>query len=583
MPKTNNVARDIATIVGLVPGPRRRQLALLIGLMLLGALADSFTLGAIVPFVSIMSNPAAFAREGLGGVLGTHLSSMPIETQRLLLTGVFIAALIVAGVLRSAVTWASGRFAMLVGHDLGNQVFRNIVRQDYKFHLNDTSANLLAVIQKVQVFPPNVLVPITQATAALITSTFIVIALLIINPAIALSAILSFLFLYMIIAFAFSPIQRKNSFEIAALQPEKARLVQESVGGARDIIVNDLGQFYETKFDLVERTLRLRMADNLFMGQAPRYFVETALLVLMSIVVFVAARHSGDITPLIGTAAAFALGLQRMLPNLQLVYRGWAQISSNAGSTRDIVTYVNLAPPASASLPIREISFGDAIRLDDLSFRYSEGAKLVLSDISIDIGRGQFIGITGKTGSGKSTLVDIIMGLHLPTGGRILIDNEALSDDTLTSWRRNIAHVAQSVFLVEGSVRENIALGVAREEIDEALLQEVVKLAALDTVIPELGDGLDTAVGERGARLSGGQRQRIGIARALYLNREVLVLDEATSALDEQTQTRVMENIRSLRASMTIIAIAHRLETLRSCDRIIRLDKGRIMPDPAAH
>ncbi len=576
MLKNNALFRDIKTITSLIPRPRRRQFMLLVCLMVMGALADTFTLGAIVPFISIMSDPAAFTSSEIGGYVAPLVAGMTLETQMLLLTGIFITTLLVAGLLRAVITWSSGRFAMRVGQDLGNKVYSNIVRQDYSFHLNTSSSKLLAAVQKIQVFPQNVLVPATQAITSLVTSLFIITALLIINLTMALSALAAVVILYGLVVAVFNPIQRRNSFFIARIQPEKARLVQEGVGGARDIIINDLSGFYERLFDKVEHGLRSRFATNLFLAQVPRYFVETTMLVLVAVVVYLAAANTGDISSLMATAAAFALGLQRILPSMQMVYRGWAQISSNAGSMEIMVKYLELEPPPVSTGADAAISFERDIRLSAMDFSYSEDAKPVLKGLNLTIARGEFIGLTGRTGSGKSTLVDIIMGLHLPTGGEMLIDGVALSQVTLADWRRRIAHVPQAVFLVEGSIRENIALGVNPQDVDEALLAKVVELAELEPVVAALDAGLETTVGERGARLSGGQRQRIGIARALYLSREILVLDEATSALDEATQTRVMANIRSSRAGMTVVAIAHRLETLTACDRIIRLDRGKI-------
>lgn len=567
--------QDLLAVFRRLPGRRRKQFGALLCLMLLGALAEFVALGAIIPFMSVMADPVAFLDEQQSGWVPALLGEADADSARLILTVCFLAIVLVAGAVRLLILWATGRFSLMVGYDLSMIAYRNLVEQDYAFHLKDSSAELVGAMQKIGTFSRAVLTPVMQALTALVTVVFIIAALLVINIKVALLTFGLILGLYLLLLAVFQPVQRRNSVIIAAAQSDKVRLVQEAFGGIRDIIVNGLQGAYIRQFRGVEYGLRVRQAQNMLMSNAPRLMVETTLLVAAATALYFLSTGLNDLAEILPTAVAFAVGLQRILPYMQVIYRGRAQIAGNAASTADVRGYVDIVlPPKSDGTAV---SFEVAITLENVCFRYGAEGNYALQDITLSIPKGSFIGITGQSGSGKSTLIDVIMGLHLTDCGALRVDGEVIAHPALRGWRAHIAHVSQAVFLIEGSVRENIALGVDRADIDDARLQEAIRLSELTDVIGQLDIGLDTRVGERGARLSGGQRQRIGIARALYLNRDVMVLDEATSALDNATQEKVMANIRSMRRDMTIISITHRLDTLAGCDQIFELNQGRLV------
>ena len=576
----NTQFRDLLAVLRRLPSRRRKQFFLILGLMLLGALAEFVALGAVVPFMSVMADPAAFLARQQAGWRLDIVGEVDADRARVILTIGFLVVVVLAGGMRVLVSWITVRFSMLVGYDLSITVYRNLVREDYAFHLNRSSAELIGAMQKINIFAQGVLTPVMQALTAVVTVTFIIAALLIINVTVAVTTFGLILMLYLTLQFFFQPIQRRNSVTIAAAQSEKVRLVQEGFGGIRDIIVNGLHAFYINQFGTVEHALRGRQAENMFLSNAPKVIVETCLLVLAAAALYVLSGDLNNLTAILPTAVAFALGLQRMLPYMQLIYRGRAQITGNAAATSDVLGYLDMTRPLAVSKARGQpVDFRRAIELYKVSFRYGAEGAYALEDITLSIPKGSFVGITGKSGSGKSTLVDIIMGLQTPETGTLRVDDLVIDQTALPSWRSHIAHVSQSVFLIEGSIRENIALGVPTAEVDEARLQDVIRLSELTHVVAQLNEGVHTTVGERGARLSGGQRQRIGIARALYLNRDVLVLDEATSALDSDTQDKVMANIRALERGVTIISVTHRLNTLTGCDMILEFDKGRVKSD----
>jgi len=288
-------------------------------------------------------------------------------------------------------------------------------------------------------------------------------------------------------------------------------------------------------------------------------------------------RGSGTaVLPLLG---ALALGSQRLLPALQQVYGGWAVLKGYNASMAAVLALLDQPMPEQISvgtpLPLRQ-----SLRLEAVGFRYAPELPTVLQGLTLEIRKGERIGLIGETGSGKSTTVDLFMGLLKPTQGQVLVDGQNLHDpqrpELLSAWRASIAHVPQSIYLADSSIAENIAFGVPREQIDHERVHLAAAQAQIAGFIEASPQGYDTFVGERGIRLSGGQRQRIGIARALYKQASVLVFDEATSALDNDTERAVMEAVDGLSRELTLVMIAHRLSTVANCDRVIELQAGRI-------
>ena len=289
---------------------------------------------------------------------------------------------------------------------------------------------------------------------------------------------------------------------------------------------------------------------------------------------FVLQRDSSiGIIPLLG---ALAVASQRLLPALQQIYRGWTLLKGNSAAIQGVLEMLNL--PMVPRVSTQPLQLNQSIVFADVCFKYNNNASEILNDINFEIKVGERVGIIGVTGSGKSTIVDILMGLLVPTSGSVLIDGLDLNDprhpERVESWRSSIAHVPQSIFLSDSSIAENIAFGVPTDEIDWSRLRRAAYQAKLTDLIDLKPEEFNSFVGERGVRLSGGQRQRIGIARALYKNAQVLVLDEATSALDSFTESEVMDALQGLGGEITIIMIAHRITTLERCDQVLRVGDG---------
>jgi ATP-binding cassette, subfamily B, bacterial PglK len=371
------------------------------------------------------------------------------------------------------------------------------------------------------------------------------------------------------------PRLRRNSEVIARAQGERIKALQEGVGGIRDVLLNQSQPVFMETFEKAEAKYRNARTKNTFLAGAPRYVVETASLILIALVVIVVTERAGGLSTAVPVLGVFALGAKKLMPLLQQVYNGWAK---SMGSRQVLFDLAALLSRSAPKLPSAEtaLPFETAIVLDNVGFSYTEDRGAAVSAVSVDIPKGARVGLAGKTGSGKSTLMDLILGLLEPSEGEIRIDGVRLTADNRPAWQMNIAHVPQFIYLSDASIAENIAFGVRRRDIDMAQVRRAAEQAELAEVVAALPKGYDTRIGERGIQLSGGQRQRIGIARALYKQASVLVFDEATSALDTETETAVMEAIDRLDRSLTILIIAHRLSTLEGCDFVLQLDAGRL-------
>lgn len=555
---------------------RQRQFFGLLVLMMFGALAEAATLGALLPFLARIANPEAvggdsfLARQLVGFRLTGSADSL------LGLTVVFSVVAIMAGAVRIFLAWATNSYVFSLGHEVGVKVYDQILRQPYSYHVSRNSSSVLAALRQVQAITAGVMLPLLQSISGIIIGLFIVAALFALSSFITFVIFAGFGAVYLAMSLVIRKHLKRNAQIIATTQAEGIRSVQEGLGGIRDVIINDTQPYFLSRYSELDSRLQRANATNALAAGAPRFAIEAAGMVIIAALAYFLITRSNDpgqVLPILGT---FVLGAQRLLPSMQLVYGNWALILSNLAGA-EVVLQALEAPvgPEWNQPPAKRLPFDRAIMLKDLSFRYASDQPAILERFNLTIAKGTKIGFVGKTGSGKSTAVDLIMGLLEPTGGAIEIDGQKLDGATRRAWQTQIAHVPQSIFLADASIADNIAFGIDPAMIDRERLRSAAQQAALADFIEGLPQGYETRVGERGVRLSGGQRQRIGIARALYKQASVLVFDEATSALDMETEAAVMEAIRELPADLTVLIIAHRLTTVENCDEIVTLEDGR--------
>ncbi|MER9730397.1 ABC transporter ATP-binding protein [Mesorhizobium sp. M0217] len=552
---------------------RQRQFFGLLVLMVFGALAEAATLGALLPFLARIANP-----ETVGGqsFLARQLAGFRLtgSSDSLLgLTVLFSVVAIVAGAVRILLTWATNSYVFSLGHEVGVTVYDRVLRQPYNYHVSRNSSSVLAALRQVQAITAGVMLPLLQSISGIIIGVFVVAALFILSSIITFVIFAGFGAVYLAMSLVIRKHLKQNARIIASAQAEGIRSVQEGLGGIRDVIINDTQPYFLSRYSELDLRLQRANATNALAASAPRFAIEAAGMVIIAALAYfliIRSNNAGEVLPILGT---FVLGAQRLLPSMQLVYGNWALILSNLAGA-EVVLQALEAPlgPEWNEPPARRLPFEQAIILKDVSFRYASDQPPILEGFNLKIPKGTKVGFVGKTGSGKSTTVDLIMGLLEPTSGAIEIDGQTLDGATRRAWQRQIAHVPQSIFLADASIADNIAFGIDPAGTDHERVRSAAQQAALADFIESLPQGYETRVGERGVRLSGGQRQRIGIARALYKQASVLVFDEATSALDMETEAAVMEAIRELPTDLTILIIAHRLTTVESCDEIVTLE-----------
>lgn len=564
---------------------RRVQLALVLVLMLAGAVAEVFTLGAVLPFLSLLADPTLASTAPKVKAVLNQLSGWLGVSPLLAAAYMFGGMAFVAAAIRLTLAWASAKYVYLVGADFGREIYSRILQQPYAYHLEHNSSETLAAMGKVNMLVMGTLSSYMQMAIAGLMSAFIFAGLLWIDAKVALAAGGLFGGLYILTSFYSKRKLTANGHIIAKADVQKNKAMQEGLGAIRDVILDNNYPVYVAQFAKADLAQRQAQATNMVLAGAPKYVIESLGLVLIVGLAYVLASGAQGAAAALPVLGALALGAQKMLPYMQNIYNALSTIRGNQAGARGALDLMALP------LPTRSEVFVDAspdgryattpprIELRDIDFLYTNSTPLVLRGVNLQIYRGQRVGFVGTTGSGKSTLIDLIMGLLSPTRGQIHIDGQLLTASNIQKWQSRIGHVPQSIYLSDASVIENIALGVQRADINVERLESVLEQAQLLDVIKQLPHGLDTRVGERGVQLSGGQRQRIGIARALYKKADVLILDEATSALDNTTEKKVMEAIYQLNPGMVVLMIAHRTSTLARCDVIYRMSAGCLAED----
>jgi len=558
---------------------RRRQFGMLMGLMLVSAFVEVVSLGAVLPFLGILVAPEHVFNHPTVADMAQAWGITSADQLVLPLTVAFAAAALIAGAIRILLLWASTRLAFASGADLGIEVYRRTLYQPYRVHVARNSSEVISgITNKVNGVVFGVLLPLLTLVSSTVLLVAIMLALIAIDPMVASVAAVGFGASYALITWKSRRRLQRNSQRIAYEQTQVVKALQEGLGGIRDVLLDGTQPVYCDIYRQADHPLRRAQGNNVFIGGSPRPAMEALGMVLIAALAYALSRQVGGIATALPVLGALALGAQRLLPALQQIYGAWAGIAGNHASLADTIELLDQPLPAELLQPVpAPLLFQDAVRFDAVRFRYANDGPWVLGGLNLTIPKGARVGFVGSTGSGKSTTLDLLMGLLMPTEGELLVDGQPISGNRLRAWQRSIAHVPQSIYLADTTLAENIAFGVPPEAIDLDRVQQAARQAQIADFIESRPEGYNAFVGERGIRLSGGQRQRIGIARALYKQASVLVFDEATSALDNATEQSVMDAIEGLSSDLTILLIAHRLTTVRRCDTIVELEHGRVV------
>jgi ATP-binding cassette, subfamily B, bacterial PglK len=571
--KSVNFVRDILDI--LLPFGRKSFAILLISMFVV-AILQLIGVASIMPFLSAAAAPEQFQASKVGALLQEvfHTST---PAQLIYLTGIICIVLLVVVNAGSFVNQLIvAKYSSSLAHWLRMTLLESYYAKPYSYFLSRNSSVLAKKVNTdVYMFTTFLVAPLCDFLTRLMTTAVLAIALFCYQPVVVLSAMLIFLGFYL----GFIKVSRNRVRMINHISKETSqnlsRINQQFLLGIRDIKLRSAGGYFIDMAKSVSSRQVKATVSGALLGILPRTMVEP--LAFSAIILWtMIALGTGSLEALIPTLGVMAMASYRVLPNLQALYNSLHLVASNHYVLEELKEELStIEHRCLESTSSKSVSFEKSIEFADVSFRYDGTEALTLDGINFSIYRGQSIGLVGPTGSGKSTLINILLGIYRPTSGDVMFDSQPIPVSQ-NEWASRIGYVPQEIFLWDGTLKQNISFGVPAEKMDEEKIRKVIALAQLDDVVAAMPKGLETEIGERGLRLSGGQRQRIGLARALYFEPEVLILDEGTSALDNETEMKFMRALESLYGSMTIILIAHRLSTVKNCDKIFLLKNGKI-------
>jgi ATP-binding cassette, subfamily B, bacterial PglK len=558
----------------------QKRYLILLGLSLVMSLFEVAGVAVILPFLKIISDPSYIQTNWLF-IWFQGVTGIKTDLQVIMATGAIVFLVILVGMaVRAATSYVEIRFGLMRAYSIGSRLLAGYLRQPYVFFLSRNSAdvgqNLLSEVDNVireSVLPGVLLISSTLVTVLIAAFLFAV------QPYVAIGATILLVSVYTGVYRSMRGWLARISDARFVSNRDRFHIVNEAMGGIKELKLMGLEDQFLQRFTGPAHAMAQLQTAGLLIGRLPRYALEAVcyggfiLMVLIMVVTDSAAMQNALPTfGLIGMAA------MKLFPALQAIYSNLTSMRYSAQSLEKLhhaVTSLVDPEPQDTSLPALQLDH--TLELRDLSFSYPGAEAPSLSGLSLTIPARTTIGIVGGTGAGKTTLIDLVLGLLRPDSGEILVDGQVVSDQRIRSWQKSLGYVPQAIFLSDDTVAANIAFGIDKDQIDFAAVERAARIANLhDFVTEELPQTYDTMVGERGVRLSGGQRQRIGIARALYHNPDVLILDEATSALDNLTEKVVMEAVHNLGRAKTIIMIAHRLTTVKNCDIIYLLKRGKV-------
>jgi ATP-binding cassette subfamily B protein len=549
--------------------------------MTVASFMEAISISAVLPFIAVLSNPEkVFIHEA--AQLFIKILAIKSPEELLFPFTICFCLLIFIGIsLRLILLWAQTKIGYGTSAEFSNSIYMRTLYQPYSVHVSRNSSVVISGVTGKALSILNTLItPLMNIISSSITILAIISTLFSINPFVAYIAFFGFGLLYAGIILLVKKQLAVNSTVLSRESIFMIKAIQEGLGGIRDVLIDGTQSTYGKIFKRAQARYNESLANNLIVGNSPKLIVEFLGIIFICIIAYQLVLKGEGFMAAIPTLAALALGAQRLLPALQIFYFNWTTIRAGQQSVEDGLQFLEQPYPEHANKPNpTPITFNESIQLENLSFQYNLEGDTVLKNLNLTLEKGKRYGFLGTTGCGKSTLLDIIMGLLKPTNGYLKIDNQIITEENHRSWQVIIAHVPQAIYLSDTSLAENIAFGVEVDKIDMKRLKEAAEKAQIAETIEALPQKYRTIVGERGIRLSGGQRQRIGIARALYKKAQVIVFDEATSALDNETELAVMEGIEQLADDLTILIVAHRVSTLKRCDKIFRMDKGEVVEE----
>ncbi len=561
---------------------QRKRFYVLQFLVIITSVFEILGVASIIPFMALVGDMSQLEQNTFIAEIYRQ-SGITSESQFIFLVGLCVLGLLFASMIISIFTiWGLSMFANKIGTEIADRLYTYYLNQDWLFHASGSSAQLTKKIAtETMRVTGAVLVPLMQMNSKVTLSLLMSISIFLYDPKVALIGLSIFAISYFFLFKGFRNKLNKNGIAISEVNEERFRLMNEGFGGIKDLLLTGRDNDFIDRFNKSGKTLAYSQGTNAALAHAPRYFVELlAFGSMIVLILYLIASHNGNLGMILPILSVYAIGIIKLLPAFQQIYSSMAIIKANIPAFESIKQdlYDSLHMESKSQKFERNcFTPKQNISLENITFTYPNKEEPALNELDMNISANNVIGIVGPSGSGKSTLIDILLGLIYPQKGHLKIDNKIINMKNRRSWQNTIGFVAQSIFLSEGTIAENVAFGLPKNQIDLDRVNHALEIAHLSEFVKSLKNGINTKVGERGVQLSGGQRQRIGIARALYNNAQVLVLDEATSSLDGITEKMIMEAIDAFSGKKTIILVAHRLKTVQKCDQIFFIDKGKII------
>ena len=536
---------------------------------------------SITPFMALVADPTILSQENL--LAKIYLKSNLESYEFIFYLGlVVLFFLTISTIVSMIITWRLSMFAAKIGTDIANRLYSHYLDQDWLFHTKESSSHLTKKIATESVRVGNEIVaPLMQMNARFILVFFILIVMFLYDPFIVIFGSIIFISAYITLFKYVRGSIEKNGKIISNMLTKRFKLLANGFGGIRDILLLGRSGYFKNEFNKSSDNLAYSEGTIVGIGRVPRYLIELlAFGSMIALVLYLIKTSNSDLSIILPILSVYGLAVMKLLPSLQIIYNSLAIVKGNLSAYEAIkedLKRINISRINKNDSTKPVWSKHNEIILKEATFTYPGKKSPALDNISLKIKPNALVGFVGTSGSGKSTIADLISGLIIPKHGKVIVDGIPLDEQNIKLWKKKIGFVSQSIFLTEGTIAENIAFGVSEDLIDYNQIEKALKLANLYEFVSNLDKKVHSKVGERGIQLSGGQRQRIGIARTLYYDADILIFDEATSALDGITEKIIMDSIKDFTGKKTLILIAHRLTTIKKCDEIFMMENGKIV------
>ena len=539
------------------------------------AILELASISLIIPIVSYYSTNdlSGMNNNSFGSVIGFVLKLFNYNIFKLTL--VFVLIVIITALGRIYLTLLMRMITNKFGNDLAIKLFNKATGDDYSYHLKIDKTKIISSFNKIDYLMDGVLSPLFLSISALVICMLMVIFLLFINVKLAIYSMGSLALIYIIISKSVNNKLIKNSYQISELQTKNLSIVSSSINNIKSIIINQSGEIFQNEFKLIDFKRRMAMAKNNVIGIVPKYLVESLGLVAMLLILLSQSINGEKNSTAIPFIAGLLFAFQKMLPMIQTVYQSWTQIKGSDMVLQDVINVLDVNVSEFSKNEIYYNSSLDfkTIKLEGINFSYKDNSKNILENINIEINAGEKIAIIGKSGAGKTTLIEVLLSLLKYTNGNILCDGKKINNSNIYQYRSLFSYVSQDVYLIEDTIEKNIAFTLDEKKINKEKLKDSIKRANLDLFVNELPLKEKTFIGTL-RMLSGGQKQRIGLARAFYHNSKIMIFDESTSNLDPKTEFEIVESLTQNNDNLTIIMITHKYDNLNLFDRVFKMENG---------